>query len=128
MLYIFLYAAQQVTNNAIDYINDSDPKKLAYKIRSSMNSMIYCLNAVENMKRKDMAYPRTDTYTDAAGKKHTLNPPRSRIDELHFRAILGLMSTKDGPATFNEFVTALVRDLPEAELQKRKDVILGLKL
>ena len=123
-----LYAAQQVTNNAIDYINDPDPKKLARRIRSSMNNVIYCLNAAENMKRRDLGYPRTETYTDANGKKCTLNPPRLRLDELHFRAILGIMSTKDGPATFSNFITALVRNLPEEELQKRKDVILGLKL
>ena len=91
-----------MTNNAIDYINDPDPKKLAHKIRSSMNNVIYCLNAAENMKRRDLGYPRTETYTAANGKKCTLNPPRLRLDELHFRAILGIMSTKDGPATFKE--------------------------
>lgn len=91
-----------MTNNAIDYINDPDPKKLAHKIRSSMNNVIYCLNAAENMKRRDLGYPMTETYTAANGKKCTLNPPRLRLDELHFRAILGIMSTKDGPATFKE--------------------------
>lgn len=73
-----------------------NPKDLALKIRRNMNDMLVCLNAAENMKRKDLSYPTANTYTDSNGKAHTLRPPRIRLDELHFRAILGLMSTKDG--------------------------------
>lgn len=122
-----LYSAQHHADMAYDKYRDN-PELMKRKMKSSMNSLIVALNSAENMKRKDVAYPKTDKCTLENGKTKNLNPPRFRIDELHFRAILGLMVTKDGPATFTEFTTALLKKLPEAELQKRKDIILDIKL
>lgn len=121
-----LYAAQQVTDDALPIINDQ--KQLSRKIRRNLDQMLVCLNSAENMKKKDVGYPKVEKCTDANGKTRILNPPRFRLDELHFRAILGLMATKDGPATFMTFIMALVKGLPEAELQKRKEAILKIPL
>ena len=121
-----LYATQQVTDDALSIINDQ--KQLSRKIRRNLDQMLVCLNSAENMKKKDVGYPKVEKCTDANGKTCILNPPRFRLDELHFRAILGLMATKDGPATFMTFSMALVKGLPEAELQKRKEAILKIPL
>ena len=121
-----LYAAQQVTDDALSIIDD--PKKLSRKIRRNLDQLLVCLNSAENMKKTDVGYPKVSTCTDANGKTRTLNPPRFRLDELHFRALLGMMATKDGPATFTAFCRALVKGFPEAELQKRKEAILNIPL
>lgn len=121
-----LYATQQVTDDALSIINDQ--KQLSRKIRRNLDQMLVCLNSAENMKKKDVGYPKVEKCTDANGKTRILNPPRFRLDELHFRAILGLMATKNGPATFMTFSMALVKGLPEAELQKRKEAILKIPL
>ena len=121
-----LYATQQVTDDALPIINDQ--KQLSRKIRRNLDQMLVCLNSAENMKKKDVGYPKVEKCTDANGRTRILNPPRFRFDELHFRAILGMMATKDGPATFLTFSMALVKGLPEAELQKRKEAILNIPL
>ena len=120
-----LYAAQQITDNALSFAGD--PNQLARKIRRNMEQLLVCLNCAENMKKADVAYPKVGSCQDASGKMRILNPPRFRLDELHFRAMLGLMATKDGPVTFMSFARALVH-LPESELQKRKETILGIPL
>ena len=121
-----LYAAQQVTDNALSIIND--PKLLTRKIRRNLDQVLICLNAAENMKKKDVDYPKAEKCKDANGRTRILNPPRFRLDELHFRAFLGMMATKYGPATFSAFARAIVRGFPEAELQKRKETILNIPL
>lgn len=120
-----LYAAQQVTDDA--YAFRDDPAKLTRKIRRNMEQPLICLNCAENMKKRDIGYPLAGRYTAADGRERELTVPRFRLDELHFRAILAAMATKDGPATFMNFTRALLR-LPEAELQKRKEAILSIHL
>lgn len=122
-----LYSVQHHADVAYEKFRDN-PEGLKRKMKSDMNSLIVALNSAENMKRKDVGYPKFDKCTLENGKTVTLNPPRFRLDELHFRAILSMMATKDGPATFTQFTTALLKTLPEAELQKRKEVILDIKL
>ena len=111
-----LYAAQPVMDEALEY--KDDPKKLARKLSRNIGQIIYCFASMENVKKSYFGYPRFDTYTAEDGKKHTLRVPRLRLDELHFRAVLSCLVTKDGPATFTAFTTDIFK-LREEELQKR---------
>lgn len=117
-----LYAAQPVMDEALEYKDD-----LTRKLSRNIGQIIYCFASMENVKKSYFGYPRFDTYTTEDGKEHTLRVPRLRLDELHFRAVLSCLVTKDGPATFMAFTTAIFK-LREEELQKRKEVFLDLKL
>ena len=122
---IALYSVQHLVGKAYD---DREVRQdLQGRMESAMRKAIENINSIEFMQAAQgsrLGFPITK---DNGEDRHALRIPRFKFDELHFRAILAALITKDGPANLRDF-TRRIAFFQEDILQERKDAILGTNL
>jgi hypothetical protein len=123
---IALYSVQHLVNKAYDERGISDPDALKSRMRIVMRTTIDAINTVEYMQtfqRSGMGYP----LTQKNGESPNLPMPRLKFDELHFRAILAGLMTRNGPANSSDFIRRL-RFFNEETLKQREKELIDIRL
>lgn len=114
---IALYSVQHLVEKAAD--ERTVPENLEYTMGSCMFRAIDTINTVELMQIQGMITKLNFPMGNKNGNV-TLPIHRFELDELHFRAILAALITKDGLARTSDFINRL--SLFEEEiLQERKE-------
>ena len=80
--------------------------------------------AVQAAQGSRLGFPITK---DNGENRRKLNIPRFKFDDLHFRAVLAALITKDGPANLIDF-TRRMAFFQEEILQERRDALLSTRL
>ena len=120
-----LYSVQHMMQEAAgnpDLMKDRDVFKR--KMRSCMFKVINVINAAEIAQRQNsgLGFPMSKV-----NGKRELGFARFEFDELHFRAVLAALITKDGPVKMADFLSRLAV-YQEDILQDRKDALLDTPL
>ena len=118
---IALYSVQHLMQQA------AEERKVSEDIRENMRRVmqkvintISTVEVMQSMQGSGLGFPMTKT-------KRNLGLTRFDLDELHFRAILAALLTKDGPDNTTAFVRKLAL-FQEEILQERKDALMGVPL
>ena len=122
---IALYSVQHLLAEAYD--KHEVPSNLADRMRRALVNTIEAINTAEFMQsaqRSKLGFP--STKENAKGHR-PLGVPRFQLDELHFRAILAALITKDGPVRLADFTNKLAF-FHEVTLQERKNALLNTRL
>ena len=120
-----LYSVQHIM---LEAANNPDLLKnregLKSKMRTRMFLAIDAVNAAELAQRQNsgLGFPMS-----RKNGKSELGFPRFEFDELHFRAVLAALITKDGPVKMADFLRRLAI-YQEEILQERKDALLNTPL
>ena len=122
---IALYSVQHIMLEATknhDLLKDREALKR--KMRTCMFRTIDAINAAEiaQRQRSGLGFPKS-----RVNGKSELVFSRFEFDELHFRAVLAALITKDGPVKMADFVLRL-SIYQEDILQERKDALLDTPL
>ena len=122
---IALYSVQHIMLEAIknhDLLKDREALKR--KMRTCMFRTIDAINAAEiaQRQRSGLGFPKS-----RVNGKSEMVFARFEFDELHFRAVLAALITKDGPVKLADFVQRL-SIYQEDILQERKDALLDTPL
>ena len=120
-LYSVQHMMLEATKNP-DLMKDRDVFKR--KMRSCMFKAINVINAAEIAQRQNsgLGFPMSKV-----NGKRELGFARFEFDELHFRAVLAALITKDGPVKMADFFSRLAV-YQEDILQDRKDALLNTPL
>ena len=124
---IALYSVQHLVKQAYEDRGIQDPAALKSRMGIVMRTAIENINTLEFMQaaqRSGLGFPATKNNGE---KRRQLPVARFQFDELHFRAILASMMTRNGPATSSDFVWR-IRFFNEETLQQRRDDLLGIRL
>lgn len=122
---IALYSVQHIMLEAAE---NSDLLKnreaLKRKMRTRMFNTIDTINAAEiaQRQRSGLGFPKS-----RVNGKSEMGFARFEFDELHFRAVLAALITKDGPVKMADFLNRLAL-YQEDILQERKDALLKTTL
>ena len=120
-----VYAAAPVIENVARYDSDEAFKTA---VRSKMNLLDTLLGQVALFSRQSkLGYPALQEMTKPNGTKFISWGPRLKLDELHFRLILGCMADKDGDIRIRECCEAL-HNFPESNLAFLEDDIKSIPL
>lgn len=122
---IALYSVQHLVGRA--YEEREVRPDLQGRMESAMRKAIEAINSVEVMQAAQgsrLGFPITK---DNGENRRKLNIPRFKFDELHFRAVLAALITKDGPANLIDF-TRRMAFFQEEILQERRDALLNTRL
>ena len=122
---IALYSVQHLVGRA--YEKREVRPDLQGRMESAMRKAIEAINSVEVMQAAQgsrLGFPITK---DNGENRRKLNIPRFKFDELHFRAVLAALITKDGPANPRDF-TRRMAFFQEEILQERRDALLSTRL
>ena len=120
------YSVQHLVEKA--YEDREVQSDLQGRMESAMRKAIESINAIEYMQAAHgcrLGYPITN---DNGEKRRKLPTPRVQFDELHFRAILAALITKDGLANMGDFTQRMLLLFQEDILQERKDALLSIPL
>ena len=120
------YSVQHLVEKA--YEDREVQSDLQGRMESAMRKAIESINAIEYMQAAHgcrLGYPITN---DNGEKRRKLPTPRIQFDELHFRAILAALITKDGLANMGDFTQRMLLLFQEDILQERKDALLSIPL
>ena len=122
---IALYSVQHIMLEATknhDLLKDREALKR--KMRTCMFRTIDAINAAEiaQRQRSGLGFPKS-----RVNGKSEMGFARFEFDELHFRAVLAALITKDGPVKMADFVQRL-SIYQEDILQERKDALLKTTL
>ena len=120
------YSVQHLVEKA--YEDREVQSDLQGRMESAMRKAIESINAIEYMQAAHgcrLGYPITN---DNGEKRRKLPTPRIQFDELHFRAILAALMTKDGLANMSDFTQRMLILFQEDILQERKDALLNTRL
>ena len=122
---IALYSVQHIMLEATknhDLLKDREALKR--KMRTCMFRTIDAINAAEIAQRQNsgLGFPKS-----RVNGKSEMMFARFEFDELHFRAVLAALITKDGPVKMADFVLRL-SIYQEDILQERKDALLDTPL
>ena len=120
------YSVQHLVEKA--YEDREVQSDLQGRMESAMRKAIESINAIEYMQAAHgcrLGYPITN---DNGEKRRKLPTPRIQFDELHFRAILAALITKDGLANMGDFTQRMLLLFQEDILQERKDALLNTRL
>ena len=122
---IALYSVQHIMLEATknhDLLKDREALKR--KMRTCMFRTIDAINAAEiaQRQRSGLGFPKS-----RVNGKSEMVFARFEFDELHFRAVLAALITKDGPVKMADFVLRL-SIYQEDILQERKDALLDTPL
>ena len=121
---IALYSVQHLVEQA--HADRKIPKNLENKMGTAMLAVIERINTAEYMQsfqRSGMGYP----LTQKNGESPNLPMPRLKFDELHFRAILAGLMTRNGPANSSDFIRRL-RFFNEETLKQREKELIDIRL
>ena len=122
---IALYSVQHLVGRA--YEKREVRPDLQGRMESAMRKAIEAINSVEVMQAAQgsrLGFPITK---DNGENRRKLNIPRFKFDELHFRAVLAALITKDGPTNLGDFTRRIVF-FQEEILQERRDALLNTHL
>ncbi len=120
-----VYAAAPVIERVAEY---SDREAFEQAVRTKMNIFSSFVGSAALFAWKcKLGYPAEQDMTTAEGKKIHLAGPYFKLDELHFRLILGSMANQSGTINMNDFFLTL-RDFPESDLQAMKNRILAIPI
>ena len=122
---IALYSVQHIMLEAAekpDLLKDREGFKS--KMRTRMFLTIDAINAAELAQRQNsgLGFPKSKV-----NGKREMGFARFEFDELHFRAVLAALITKDGPVKMADFLNRLAL-YQEDILQERKDALLKTTL
>ena len=120
------YSVQHLVETA--YEDREVQSDLQGRMESAMRKAIESINAIEYMQAAHgcrLGYPITN---DNGEKRRKLPTPRIQFDELHFRAILAALITKDGLANMGDFTQRMLLLFQEDILQERQDALLNTRL
>ena len=120
-----LYSVQHIMLEAAenpDLLKNRDALKR--KMQSRMFKTIDAINAAELVQRQNsgLGFPKSKV-----NGKSKMGFARFEFDELHFRAVLAALITKDGPVKMVEFISRLAM-YQEEILQERRDALLKTPL
>ena len=122
---IALYSVQHMMQQAAEN-PDLLKNREAFKrrMRTRMFNTIDAINAAEiaQRQRSGLGFPKS-----RVNGKSEMGFARFEFDELHFRAVLAALITKDGPVKLADFVQRL-SVYQEDILQERKDALLKTTL
>ena len=120
-IYSVQHMMQQAAENP-DLLKDREGFKS--KMRTRMFLTIDAINAAELAQRQGngLGFPKS-----RVNGKREMGFARFEFDELHFRAVLAALITKDGPVKMADFVQRL-SIYQEDILQERKDALLDTPL
>ncbi len=121
-----LYAVQHLEEKAYD--DRKVPSDLRGRMESAMRKVVEAINTLEVMQAVQgsrLGYPLTK---DNGADRPRLNTPHIKFDELHFRAVLAAIVTKNGPARLADFTQRMIVLFQENILQERKDALLKTNL
>ena len=124
---IALYSVQHLANKAYEDRGIQDPEALKSRMSVIMRTAIESINTVEIMQAAQRSGPGYPATKNNGEKRRSLPVARLQLDELHFRAILAAMMTREGPAPSSDFVWRL-RSFKEEILQRRRDDLLAIRL
>ena len=122
---IALYSVQHLVGKA--YENREVPEDLPARMESAMRKAIENINSVEFMQAAQGSRQGFPITKDNGENRRKLPTPRFKFDELHFRAVLAALITKDGPANLGDFTRRIVF-FQEEILQERRDALLNTHL
>lgn len=122
---IALYSVQHLVQKAYD---DREVRPdLQSRVEAAMRKAVENINSIEFMQAAQgsrLGFP----ITKDNGENHRKLPTaRFKFDELHFRAVLAALITKDGPASLGDF-TRRIAFFQEVILQERRDALLSTHL
>ena len=120
------YSVQHLVEKA--YEDCEVQSDLQGRMESAMRKAIESINTIEYMQAAHgcrLGYPITNNNGE---KRRKLPTPRIQFDELHFRAILAALMTKDGLANMSDFTQRMLILFQEDILQERKDALLNTRL
>ena len=123
---IALYSVQHLEEKA--YGERKVPSDLKGRMETAMRKAIEAINTMEFMQAAQgsrLGFPLTK---DNGENRPKLNTPRFKFDELHFRAVLAALTTRDGPARLSDFTQRMILLFQEDILQERKDALLKTRL
>ena len=123
---IALYSVQHLVEKA--YGDREVQSDLQGRMETAMRKAIESINSIELMQAVQgsrLGFPLT---TDNGEGRPKMTSPRIKFDELHFRAILAALITKDGLAKMGDFTQRLIILFQEDILQERKDALLNTHL
>ena len=123
---IALYAVQHLVEKA--YESRAVPENLKGRMEAAMRKAIESINSIEFMQAVQgsrLGFPLTKDNGEGRPKMST---PRIKFDELHFRAILAALITKDDLANMGDFTQRLLLLFQEDILLERKDALLDTHL
>ena len=93
------------------------PSDLKGRMETAMRKAIEAINTMEFMQAAQgsrLGFPLTK---DNGENRPKLNTPRFKFDELHFRAVLAALTTRDGPARLADFTQRMIllfqEDIPQ---------------
>ena len=124
---IALYSVQHLMSQAQEDRKISDPAGLKGQMGATMRKAIEAIGTAEIMQTAQgskLGYPMGRENED--GRK--LGIARFKFDELHFRAVLACLMTRDGPASLSDFTRRLTILFQENKLQERRAVLMDTKL
>ena len=104
------------------------PSDLKGRMETAMRKAIEAINTMEFMQAAQgsrLGFPLTK---DNGENRPKLNTPRFKFDELHFRAVLAALVTRDGPARLADFTQRMILLFQEDILQERKEALLKTRL
>jgi len=122
---IALYSVQHLVEKA--YGDREVQSDLQGRMETAMRKAIESINSIELMQAVQgsrLGFPLTKDNGEGRPK---MTSPRIKFDELHFRAILAALITKDGPVRLLDFTHRLAF-FQETILQERKDALLNTHL
>ncbi len=123
---IALYSVQHLEEKA--YGERKVPSDLKGRMETAMRKAIEAINTMEFMQAAQgsrLGFPLTK---DNGENRPKLNTPRFKFDELHFRAVLAALVTRDGPARLSDFTERMLLLFQEEILQERKEALLKTRL
>jgi len=123
---IALYSVQHLVEKA--YGDREVQSDLQGRMETAMRKAIESINSIELMQAVQgsrLGFPLTKDNGEGRPK---MTSPRIKFDELHFRAILAALITKDGLAKMGDFTQRLIILFQEDILQERKDALLNTHL
>lgn len=126
---IALYSVQHLVKDAYEARNIPDPNRLKERMGATMRKAIEAIGTAEIMQAAQgskLGYPMAAPKKNGNGRK--LGFDRFQFDELHFRAVLACLMTRDGPARLSDFTRRLTALFQEDKLQERRDILINTKL
>ena len=127
MKQLALYAARPVIEKAEEFADNK--AGLVSRLKSKMGLLQQAVGALEVFAHNaNLGYPMTrKSNLPGREKPYDLGFSRFVLDELHFRFLLANLFDKHGNVVLQSASIAAVK-IPEAELMRRKDAILSIKL
>ena len=120
-----VYAATPAIERVADY---SDRAAFEKAVRTKMNLLCtYVGSAALYSWQCRLGYPAEQNVMLPNGKKSHLAGPYFKLDELHFRLLLGCMAITNGNINLSDFFLTL-RNIPESDLPGLRSRIMAIPL